>query len=311
MLLALRSGIPREVNWALERMCRLSHNDQFILKSIPGLTDILVEWPEWYVQKGADECNHGNVFSPPPSSARKRRHALEAMFILRNASLNEPNAQHLSTHSRTRLLLYNALRRLEADSDANSEFLLHVVDLLHSVTASNPQPPVEALSPLDLIRPLEELAESSNDRTMIITALRTLNLIFSSPQNVVHLTSTSPALLASLRYLPLLADTALITACLDYLYAHLSHPPMVKAFLLHPSMPSTLKLLAALLLKEQQEEMVNVDLLADPVRTAPAVSVTKRQSDLTADDLDRIAAIAEPERSYEWYVFILLYVCLG
>ena len=300
MLLALRSGIPREVNWALERMCRLSHNDQFILKSIPGLTDILVEWPEWYVEKGADECNHGTVFSPPPASARKRRHALEAMFILRNASLNDPNAQHLSTHPRTRLLLYNALRRLRADSDANSEFLLHVVDLLHSVTSSHPQPPIESLSPIDLIRPLEELAESSNDRTMIITALRTLTLILSSPQNAVYLTSTSPALLASIRYLPLLADTALITACLDYLYAHLSHPPMVKAFLLHPRMPSTLKLLVTLLLKEQEEEITSVDLLAEPVRTAPAVAVTKRQSELTTEELDRITGIAEPERSYEW-----------
>ena len=233
MLLALRSGIPREVNWALERMCRLSHNDQFILKSIPGLTDILVEWPEWYVQKGAEECNHGNVFSPPPASARKRRHALEAMFILRNASLNEPNSQHLSTHPRTRLLLYNALRRLKADSDANSEFLLHVVDLLHSVACSRPQPPIESISPIDLIRPLEDLAESSNDRTMIITALRTLTLILSSPQNAFHLTSTSSALFTSIRYLPLLVDTALITACLIYLYSHLSHLPMVKAFLLH------------------------------------------------------------------------------
>lgn len=300
MLLALRSGIPREVNWALERMCRLSHNDQFILKSIPGLTDILVEWPEWYVDKGAEECNYGNVFSPPSAIGRKRRHALEAMFILRNASLNEPNALHLSTHSRTRLLLYNALRRIKADSDANSEFLLHVVDLLHSVVSSNPQPPIESLSPIALIRPLEVLSESSNDRTMIITALRTLTLILSDPQNAMHLTSTSPALRASLRYLPLLVDTALITACLDYLYAHLSHPPMVKAFLLHPSMPSTLKLLATLLLKEQQEEMTSVDLLSEPVRTAPAVAVTKRQSDITAEELDRIAAIAEPERSYEW-----------
>jgi chromatin structure-remodeling complex subunit RSC9 len=300
MLLALRSGIPREVNWALERMCRLSHNDQFILKSIPGLTDILVEWPEWYIDRGADECNHGNVFSPPPASARKRRHALEAMFILRNASLNEPNAQHLSTHSRIRPLLYNALRCIKADSDANSEFLLHVVDLLHSVVSSNPQSPVDSLSPVDLIRPLEELAESSNDRTMIITALRTLTLILSDPQTAVHLTSISPALRASLRYLPLLVDAPLITACLDYLYAHLSHPPMVKAFLLHPTMPSTLKLLVTLLLKEQQEEMTSVDLLSEPVRTAPAVAVTKRQSDLATGELDRIAAIAEPERSYEW-----------
>ncbi|KAF8591913.1 hypothetical protein K439DRAFT_1325863 [Ramaria rubella] len=300
MLLSLRSGIPREVNWALERMCRLSHNDQFILKNIPGLTDVLVEWPEWYVQKGAIGDYLGNVFSAPPSSARKRRHALEAMFILRNASLNEPNAQHLANHRRTRLLLCNALHRLKADSDANAEFLLHIVDLLHSVTSTFQQPSIESLSNAALIHPLEELAATSNDRTMIITALRTLTLILSTPQNAVHLTSTSPALLASIRYLPLLPDTALITACLDYLYAHLSHSPMVKAFLVHKSMPSTLKLLVTLLLKEQQEETTAVDLLSEPVRTAPAVTVERRQNELTNEELDKIAATPEPERSYEW-----------
>ena len=125
----------------------------------------------------------------------------------------------------------------------------------------------------------------------------------------MHLTSTSPALFASIRYLPLLVDTALITACLDYLYAHLSHPPMVKAFLLHPSMPSTLKLLVTLLLREQQEEMTTVDLLSEPVRTAPAVAVTKRQSELTTEDLDRITGISEPERSYEWYELTFDHVC--
>ena len=160
-----------------------------------------------------------SIFSPL-ASARKLRHALEAIFVLRNGSLNEPNSQHLSIHPRTRLLLYSALRRLKADSDANSEFLFHVVDLLHSVASSRPQPPID-------------LEESPNDRTMIITALRTLTLILSSLQSAVHLTSTSPALFTSIRYLPLLVDTAPITACLDYLYAHLSHPPMVKAFLLH------------------------------------------------------------------------------
>ncbi|KAF8497701.1 hypothetical protein JB92DRAFT_3125598 [Gautieria morchelliformis] len=104
--------------------------------------------------------------------------------------------------------------------------------------------------------------------------------------NAVYLTSTSPALLASIHYLPLLANTALITASLDYLYAHLSDPPMVKVFLLHPSMPSTLKLLVTLLLKEQQEN------------TSHPLSLW--QSDKSTEELDRIAGIAEPERSYEW-----------
>jgi len=301
MLLALRSGIPKEINWALERMCRLSHNDQFILRKVPGLADALIEWPEWYVQKGIAEFEQGNIFSIPPAIARRRRHALEAMFILRNCSVNDPNAIYLSTHRRTLLLLKKALDSVQPDSDANSEFLLHVVDLLHSVVLCFQHPVVESLSTNTLIRPLEELTEKSNDRTMIITALRTLTHIITFPQNAVHITSTSPALVVTICYLPLLNDTPLITACLDYLYAHLSSPAMVRAFLHHPNMPGTLKILVALLLQEQQEELTAYDLIHEPIRSAPAVVSSKRQYELSEEELDRISKTNEPERSYEWY----------
>ncbi|KAF8528114.1 hypothetical protein BU17DRAFT_38351 [Hysterangium stoloniferum] len=300
MLLSLKSGIPKEVNWALERMCRLSNNEQFVLKNIPGLADALVEWPEWYVAKGANELQNSNIFSTPPLSSWRRRHALEATFLLRNASLNEPNAQYLATHRRTLLLLHKALHQLKADTDANTEFLLHIVDLAHSVISNYQETTEDFVSISSLIAPLEKLAESSNDRILIITALRTLTLVLSFLQNPIYVSSASPALLASIRYLPLLGDSPLITACLDYLYVHLSHPPMVKAFLLHPDMPSTLKLLVTLILREQQEETISVDLISEPVRTAPALMITRRQCELTNDELDRIAKVGEPERSYEW-----------
>jgi chromatin structure-remodeling complex subunit RSC9 len=76
---------------------------------------------------------------------------------------------------------------------------------------------------------------------------------------------------------------------------------MVKAFLLHPGMPSALKLLVTLILREQEEEIVSIDLLSEPIRTAPALAITRRQCELTSDELDRIAKTTEPERSYEWY----------
>lgn len=323
MLLSLRSGIQKEIDWALERMCRLSHNDQFILRNIPGLVDALVEWPEWYVEQGFKDCRHATLFSPSQAIARRRRHALEATFILRNASLNEPNAQYLTAHRRTLLLLRKALSCITPDSDTEAEFVLHIVDLLHSVVQCVHQQLLQLqqqqlsqhqqlqqqqlvqtafkyLTTETLIRPLEELAASSNDRTMIITTLRTLTLIISFSQNAVYITSTSPALSVAIRYLPLLDDTALITPCLDYLYAHLSHPPMVKAFLHNPSMPATLRLLVLLLLREQQEEMTTLDLIQEPIRTAPALVAPRRQCELSEEEFEKIAKVSEPERSYDW-----------
>lgn len=303
MLLSVRSGIPKEVNWALERMCRLSGNDQFILKNIVGLTDALIEWPEWYVARGADLCRMDSIFSMPSTLAQQRRHALEAIFILRNASLNGDNAQFFSTHSRTLRLIHNALHRLKADSDMNSEFLLHIVDLAYSVVLCLPidKPQTgNTFTTSALIAPLEGLIETSNDRAFVITVLRTLTLIISNPRNTNYVTTTSPALHASIRYLPLLSDTPLISSCLDYIYAHVSHGPMVKSFLLLPNMPGLLKILVTLLLNEQHEELVSEELLPEPAKTAPAIAIVKQQCEPTPEELDRIAKLAEPERSSEW-----------
>lgn len=303
MLLSIRSGIPKEVNWALERMCRLSNNDQFLLQNIVGLTDGLVEWPEWYVARGVDLCRMDTIFSMPSTLAQQRRHALEAIFILRNASFYVSNATFLATHPRISRLIHDALHRIKADSDMNTEFLLHVIDLAYSVISQLPndqQAAVNVFSTSTLVAPLEGLIETSNDRALIITVLRTLTLIISNPKNIAHITTTSPALHASIRYLPLLSDTPLISSCLDYIYSHISHGPMVKSFLLLPSMPGLLKLLVTLLLREQHEEMTAVDLLSEPVKTSPAIATVRQQFEPTAEELDRIAKLTEPERSYEW-----------
>jgi len=46
MVLVLRSGIPEEVDWALDRLLWLCSNEKFLLSAIPGLTDALFSWPE-------------------------------------------------------------------------------------------------------------------------------------------------------------------------------------------------------------------------------------------------------------------------
>src|ERR1700728_4748048 len=61
MLLSLRSGIDADIGWALNRLCRLCDNEQFVLKTIPGLIDALFEWPEWYANEGYKE--HAEVTS--------------------------------------------------------------------------------------------------------------------------------------------------------------------------------------------------------------------------------------------------------
>lgn len=301
MVLSLRSTIHTEIGWALDRLHRLCTNDLFMLKSLPGLTDALFEWPEWYVREGHSESEKHPFFSLSAEVDRKRRHAIEALFVLRNSATNEPNALELADSRRTQPLIFGALTNLDPESDANTEFILNIIELLQAISfrVILAQPDAAGSSPL---RTLLRIAGYSSNRTLIISALSVLGQLFMYPSNVPRLAADSPALEASIRYLPLFMDKMLVEASLNYLYAHLSHPPMAKAFLLHPSMPSTLRVLVSLLLVEQVEEEVSVDITGS-VRTISAnTSPAAPDHDLSSEELDRLLPIPEPTRCYEWYI---------
>lgn len=306
MVLSLRSTINPEIGWALDRLHRLCTNDLFILKSLPGLTDALFEWPEWYVREGHLESEKYAFFSSSPEADRKRRHAIESLFVLRNSATNEPNALELADCRRMQPLIFNALNNLDPESDANTEFLLNIIELLQAISSRVTLPHLDSVENNPL-RTLLRIAGHSSNRTLIISALTVLGQLFMYPSNVSRLEAESPALKASIRYLPLFMDKPLVEASLNYLYAHLSHPPIAKAFLLHPSMPSTLRILVSLLLVEQVEEEVSVD-ITGPVRTVAAnTTFATPDHDLTNEELERLLPMPEPTRCYEWYVPLLAF----
>jgi chromatin structure-remodeling complex subunit RSC9 len=299
MLLSLRSGIHSEIGWALDRLCRLCDNEQFLLRAIPGLTDALFEWPEWYAsQKDTEVENLSPLFAPIRISDRQRRHALESLFILRNAALNEPNAMELASHPRTQPMILKALQNRRANLDSNVEFILHAIELLHAVAFKVVLPPLIALRP-NPIPHLQEICGQSSNRTLIIASLTTLTAIFSNASNVSHLAPASPSLAASIRYLPLFTDKPLLEACLNYLYVHLSQPTMAKAFLLHSDMQATLQLLVTLLLAEQGEETVSVD-VGGEVLTVPSLAVAIKDHELSQEEFNGLLEKSEPQRCYEW-----------
>ncbi|KAH9898210.1 hypothetical protein C8Q73DRAFT_788413 [Cubamyces lactineus] len=300
MLLSLRSGIDSEVAWALDRLCRLCQNEQFMLRAIPGLTDALFEWPEWYTKEGAKQYSDDSIFfAVPPEKERRRRHAIESLFILRNAAMHPSNGEELAIHPNTRDLILCALHELKPNTDANCEFLLYVIEILQSIATNIVLPPPNASPKASPIGPLQQIAGFSSNRSLIIAALTALTIMYSNPSNVTHLTSESPALETSMNVLPLILDKELIDAALNFMYAHLSYPPMTKAFLLHPRMPGTLRLLVSLILADQLEENVSFE-IGMPVYTAPAQSYVARDHELTKEELDKLVSISEPQRCYEW-----------
>ncbi|EJC98721.1 uncharacterized protein FOMMEDRAFT_129050 [Fomitiporia mediterranea MF3/22] len=319
MLLSLRSGLDSEVTWALERLCRLSCNDQFQLSSIPGLVDALFEWPEWFLReyglpstlssstqdsglKGTKRVNAAaaSLFAPTSTEERHRRYALESLFILRNAALGSQNASELSAHSKTRPLIIRALYELDLDTDENTQFVLYTLELLHCLAGTYVLPPAKGNTTApNPVPALEKLAGESSNRAIIISALSALTALFGIPHNVSHTNESSPALTACIRYLPLYQDTALVDACLNFFYAHLSYPPMTKAFLLHPDMPGVLKALVGYMVSQQDKETATLDISA-PSHSVPSVKVESVIDDLSEEELQRIGVLSEPERCFEW-----------
>ncbi|KAF8633038.1 hypothetical protein AX15_001628 [Amanita polypyramis BW_CC] len=300
MTLSLHSGIHSEVAWSLDRLCRLCHNEQFILKTIPGLIDSLFEWPEWYVSEGYKAINDANVlFSQPPEYARQRQFALESLFVLRNSSFNEQNAWEIFHHSHTLPLILNALHTLDPEQDDNIEFILYCMDIMQTVSPKIVLSSTTAES--NPLPPLLKMASQSKDRSLIIGSLTVLTLIFSNPANGSALSPTSPALGASMRYLPLIIDKPLLDGCLDYIYTHISHVSMARAFLLHPKMSSVLKLLVNILISERPslEEKVTLN-VTGVIHTIPSANLSTRNHDLTKEELDSLVELTEPQRCYDW-----------
>ncbi|KAH9944224.1 uncharacterized protein BXZ73DRAFT_87167 [Epithele typhae] len=300
MLLSLRSGLDSEVAWALDRLCRLCQNEQFMLIAIPGLTDALFEWPEWYCTEGYLQLDEtSSMFALPKAEERKRRHAIESLFILRNAAMHESNAHELSLFPRIPNLVLRTLHDIKPNTDANAEFMLCVMEILqtiaHSVTLPAPTAPPRA-SP---VGPLQEIAGSSSNRSLVIMSLTTLTVLYSNPHNIYQLAPDAPALETAMNVLPLILDKELIDAALNYLYAHLSHPPMTRTFLLHPRMPGTLRLLVSLILADQMEENVSFE-IGMPTFTAPAQSIEITNHELTSEELEHLLPMPEPQRCFEW-----------
>ena len=240
------------------------------------------------------------LFATPKNMSLWTRHSLECMFILRNASCNPANAQELVGRRATQELILLALHRLKPDTDTNVQFLLDIVDLLQSISSTSVLTPPESHMFANPVPPLLSLAGTCSDRALILSSMETLHLLFSNPPNVVHLTPDSLALSAAIRYLPLVNDKPLVAASLNYLYTHLSHPPMTKAFLLSPELKATLRLLVLVMLSEQEDEMMSVE-IPGRIFTVPArEDLVGQVHQLTQEEFERLLPMQEPQRCYEW-----------
>lgn len=109
-ILALRSGVPSEVDWALPRLVTASYEygDRFNVSAWTDAASALMDWPELWLedlrQKAALEQARrdgaiGEVMGSVPSwtaNPATERRATESLLIMRNASCSLANAKHMA-----------------------------------------------------------------------------------------------------------------------------------------------------------------------------------------------------------------------
>ncbi|KZO96001.1 hypothetical protein CALVIDRAFT_537584 [Calocera viscosa TUFC12733] len=320
MVLSLRSGVARDTEWALERLLHLTKDwpERFWMKSLPGMGDALYDLAEFTLSPEA--AAEGGWAGDDVDTARKRKHAAEALLVLRNASLQDHNMHYLEKHARTFPLILHALQHFGPGGKRDgqeAEFLLYAIELFHSLA---PRYHLKAGSPL--LRALVAVT-SSPDRTLLRAALAALTALFSSAYNAHLITLDSPGFGAALRALPVLdpnpspapgsaqtqtqsqaqaqggADSLPHTA-LDFLHTHLSHPPVAKAFFRHPLFPGTLRLLLGIVLSLQPPRAGDQPVAFAPSPPDPATSAPADPRELSQEEIAALLPLEEPRRATEW-----------
>ncbi|KAG8795744.1 Chromatin structure-remodeling complex protein rsc9 [Serendipita sp. 399] len=211
-------------------------------------------------------------------------------------STTEEGGNGLARSERVRHLMMTILERCQYPTDSTLEFLLAGVDLFRYTIAKWPAPPSAAQ-----IKTLVDIVGRSHDRAVLIAGWSGLHNLLDTFTQTMHVRPTSPALNAAIRVLPIHFDRDLISAALDYILAHVSHPALAKAFLHHPDMPQMLRLLASQLLYDQQRVVDHVKLtLGPPPKTAIAQNNAIGLLELTQEELNALSTLSEPDRVTKW-----------
>lgn len=207
LVLSLRSCVPSEVDFALERLIQVSSIDPDLLRfnEFPGLLDGLVSLVRDYLDRRKEDRQagvHHLVAAGLHAEARdiSRRRACEASLILRNLALEKKSFDPILESRRLRRLIVDVLDEGELDGPEGEEttelrlYLLELVELIgehvalaipgHSIPlgadASDdaPQPKPEPLdAPSVRLFPLLVNLAASQDRALVLSAFRCLTAL--------------------------------------------------------------------------------------------------------------------------------------
>ena len=328
-LLALRSGVPEEQDYALHHLVKISHErgDKYKFEAFPGLAEGLIEKVlevsslfyniKWEISYAEDDSRReAHILDGMNSTAdileriralqpldvsddveteefgRKLSKINEASLVIRNMSLLEDNARYLSDQCPLRDFLSIALNL--PYSPALIELKHYALDIAEQLTRYWL---LDASDPLYLSL-LMQLKGS--DRGAILTTLRTISRISMNLEESNHLKGVPLSAISHICDWVLLEDEELVHACLDFLYQFTALPENVAFLLSHThsgllSLHPLLSQLTRLLLYNAKETTVG-RIVSPATRSVAATEIP----DIPRDLLEQVIKHEEPDRSSHW-----------
>ena len=328
-LLALRSNVPEEQDYALHHLVKISHErgDKYKFEAFPSLAEGLIEkvlevsslfyQGKWEISYAADNARDElhvldgmngtkDILQRIQSMklrdlsdemetndfSRKLSKINEAGLVIRNMSLLEDNAKYLSDQYPLRDFLSIALNL--PHSPTLTELKHYALDIAEQLTRYWI---LDASDPLylSLLNQLE-----TSDRGAILTALRAISRISMNLEESNRLKGVPLPAIQHLCEWVLLDDEELVHSCLDFLYQYTAVPENV-AFLLsqmHTKRLSLDPLLFQLtrLLLFNARETTSSRIISPFIPHTAATEIPAIPKDL----LDQIVQYSEPDRSSHW-----------
>jgi chromatin structure-remodeling complex subunit RSC9 len=325
-LLALKSGIPSEQDYALHHLVKISHErgDKYRFESFPGLAEALVdvmleastlfydvEWRVAYLDAAKPtsfETLNGvdgtpDVVTRLLSSGRKvlddnvlpaevhdkLLRITEAALTFRNMAMLEENAAYVADMLPLRDFLCVALNLPHAQSLL--EMRHYALDITELLTKYMYLDANDSLY-MALLAQLQTL-----DRGAIITSLRAISRIAMNLEASNRLNGFDTSTLQHILDWTLLEDEELVHACLDFLYQYTAVVDNVNFMLTEVNCAALIQQLSRLLLHGARNTERELTLRPEIRGTPPPADAIQT---VPKDLLQVLIRLDEPERSSQW-----------
>jgi chromatin structure-remodeling complex subunit RSC9 len=331
LLLSLRSGIPKEVDYALDLFVQYSYTDAAVipLDALPGLPLALLE-----------------LVRPSPARDNETiRRRTEAALVLRNFVL-EGGPRCIETVRPFVDTVFEVLVEvIEADAERSTELVLYMLDLAEVYASTCRLLPSDFDAPLENQLPAQKLYSllaqiaQINDRALIIAAYTLLSALAMNPNNAPVFASQAtlrkshaahpdcpPTNLVkrAIALLPL-KDNEILLPVLEFLYQHTLNPVNAARLLQTQNMRQIIRAVVSHIQEGAREEQVEYEVLEGSghghnhrgkamrealIEAYPSLNSQQASSAspssppeplMDPEDLQAILFLPEPQRAHAWW----------